>query len=41
MNLDFLAKSGRANTAEEMLLRISALHKDGYYAVSPDAVSYN
>jgi pentatricopeptide repeat protein len=44
MNLDFLAKSGQKDAAircEEMLLRIEALHDDGYYEKSPDVVSYN
>jgi pentatricopeptide repeat protein len=44
MNLDFLAKSGQKDAAircEEMLLRIDALHNDGYYEKSPDVVSYN
>jgi pentatricopeptide repeat protein len=44
MNLDFLAKSGQKDAAircEEMLLRIEALHNDGYYEKSPDVVSYN
>eukprot|EP00571_Detonula_confervacea_P014535 CAMPEP_0172308110 /NCGR_PEP_ID=MMETSP1058-20130122/8815_1 /TAXON_ID=83371 /ORGANISM="Detonula confervacea, Strain CCMP 353" /LENGTH=640 /DNA_ID=CAMNT_0013020467 /DNA_START=89 /DNA_END=2011 /DNA_ORIENTATION=- len=44
MNLDYLAKSGQEDAAmrcEEMLLRIEALHDDGYYEKSPDVVSYN
>ena len=44
MNLDYLAKSGQRDAArrcEEMLLRIDALHDDGYYEKSPDVVSYN
>jgi hypothetical protein len=44
MNLDYLAKSGQHDAArrcEEMLLRIEALHEDGYYEKSPDVVSYN
>lgn len=44
MNLDFLAKSGQKDAAircEEMLLRIEALHNDGYYEKAPDVVSYN
>ena len=44
MNLDYLAKSGQidaASRAEEMLLRIEALHADGYYEKSPDVCSYN
>lgn len=44
MNLDYLAKSGQKDAArrcEEMLLRIEALHEDGYYDKSPDVVSYN
>jgi len=44
MNLDYLAKSGQRNAAkrcEEMLLRIEAMHEDGYYEKAPDVVSYN
>ena len=44
MNLDYLGKSGQkgaAQRAEELLLRIEALHGEGYYEVKPDAVSYN
>ncbi len=44
MNLDYLAKSGQQDAAkrcEELLLRIEALHDDGYYERSPDVVSYN
>jgi pentatricopeptide repeat protein len=45
LNLDHLAKSTQyaasALRAEEMLLRIEALHADGYYEKSPDVVSYN
>ncbi|KAL7534811.1 hypothetical protein ACHAXR_008518 [Thalassiosira sp. AJA248-18] len=44
MNLDYLAKSGQKDAAkrcEEMLLRIEALHEDGYYEKAPDVVSYN
>ena len=42
MNLDHLAKSGQsAERCEEMLLRIEALHDDGYYEKAPDVVSYN
>ena len=44
MNLDYLAKSGQRDAAiraEEMLLRIEALHEDGYYEKSPDVCSYN
>ena len=39
-----MAKSGQkdaANRCEEMLLRIEALHEDGYYEKAPDVVSYN
>eukprot|EP00804_Cyclotella_cryptica_P003647 CCRYP_002212-RE/>CCRYP_002212-RE protein AED:0.30 eAED:0.30 QI:0/0.66/0.57/1/0.5/0.28/7/1782/683 len=45
LNLDHLAKSTQnpssAIRAEEMLLRIEALHSDGYYEKPPDVVSYN
>lgn len=44
MNLDYLAKSGQKDAclrAEQMLMRIEALHKDGYYEKSPDVISYN
>ena len=45
LNLDHLAKSTQnpasAVRAEEMLLRIEALHADGYYEKPPDVVSYN
>jgi pentatricopeptide repeat protein len=45
LNLDHLAKSTQhpasAIRAEEMLLRIEALHSDGYYEKPPDTVSYN
>ena len=44
MNLDYLGKSGQrgaAARAEELLLRIEALHDEGYYEITPDAVSYN
>jgi len=44
MNLDHLAKSSQKDAAkrcEEMLLRIEALHEDGYYEKAPDVVSYN
>jgi len=41
LNLDSLAQVGAADRAQELLLRIHALHKEGYYEVSPDVVSYN
>lgn len=41
LNLDSLAKSGAPTRAQELLLRIEALHEEGYYAVAPDTVSYN
>lgn len=44
MNLDSLAKSsqpGSASRAQELLTRIEALHKEGYYACAPDIVSWN
>ena len=41
LNLDSLAKKGAPVLAQQMLERIQKLHLDGYYDVSPDAVSYN
>jgi pentatricopeptide repeat protein len=41
LNLDSLAQSAAASRAQELLQRIHALYKDGYYEVSPDTVSYN
>lgn len=41
INLDHLAKSGRAVHAEELLVKIEKLHAEGYYAIRPDSVSYN
>ena len=44
MNLDYLGKSGQrgaAGRAEELLLRIEALHAEGYYEIKPDTCSYN
>lgn len=41
MNLDYLAKSGAPRRAEELLLRIEMLWKEGYYSVKPDGISYN
>ena len=41
MNLDYLAKTGAPRRAEELLLRIENLYKEGYYAAKPDIVSYN
>lgn len=41
MNLDAMARTADAPVAQEMLHRIRALHKEGYYEVSPDTVSYN
>lgn len=41
LNLDSLARGGAAPRAQELLERIEALYKEGYYAVSPDVVSYN
>jgi pentatricopeptide repeat protein len=41
MNLDSMAQSGAASRAQELLERIEALYQEGYYAVSPDIVSYN
>jgi len=36
-----MAQNAAAPVAEQMLQRISALHEEGYYDVSPDIVSYN
>ena len=41
LNLDALAQSAAAPRAQELLQRIHALYKDGYYEVSPDTVSFN
>ena len=41
LNLDSLAQGGASKRAQELLQRIEALHEEGYYAVSPDSVSYN
>ena len=41
LNLDAMAQSAAAPVAQELLQRIHALHKEGYYEVSPDIVSYN
>lgn len=41
MNLDALARAQAAERAQELYQRISALHREGYYAVSPDVVSFN
>jgi pentatricopeptide repeat protein len=41
LNLDSLARGGAAPRAQELLERIEALYREGYYAVSPDVVSYN
>lgn len=41
LNLDSLAQGGAAKRAQELLQRIEALYEEGYYAVSPDSVSYN
>ncbi|CAB9503725.1 Pentatricopeptide repeat-containing protein [Seminavis robusta] len=41
LNLDSLAQGGAAPRAQELLERIQALYQEGYYAVSPDVVSYN
>lgn len=41
MNLDYLAKTGRAEHAEELLLKIEGLFAAGYYDIRPDSVSYN
>ena len=36
MNLDHLAKSGRAVHSEELLIKIEKLFLEGYYAIRPD-----
>ena len=41
LNLDSLAQSAAGPRAQELLERINALYKDGYYEVSPDTVSFN
>ena len=41
LNLDALARSQAAERAQELYQRIAALHREGYYAVSPDVVSFN
>lgn len=41
INLDYLAKSGRAIHAEELLVKIEKMFESGYYAIRPDNVSYN
>jgi hypothetical protein len=41
LNLDALAKAQAADRAQELYQRIAALHREGYYAVSPDVVSFN
>jgi pentatricopeptide repeat protein len=41
MNLDALAQARAPERAQELYQRIAALHEEGYYAVSPDVVSFN
>jgi pentatricopeptide repeat protein len=41
LNLDALARAQAPERAQELYQRISALHREGYYAVSPDIVSFN
>lgn len=41
LNLDALARAQAPARAQELYQRISALHREGYYAVSPDIVSFN
>eukprot|EP00536_Pseudo-nitzschia_multiseries_P012620 jgi/Psemu1/290404/fgenesh1_pg.492_\ len=36
-----MAQAGAGNRAQELLKRIHALYREGYYEVSPDIVSYN
>jgi len=41
LNLDALARSEASERAQELYQRIAALHREGYYSVSPDVVSFN
>ena len=41
LNLDALAQQQAADRAQELFVRISALHDERYYAVAPDTVSFN
>lgn len=41
LNLDALARAQAPERAQELYQRISALWKEGYYAVAPDVVSFN
>jgi len=41
LNLDALARAEAAERAQELYQRIAALHREGYYAVSPDTCSFN
>lgn len=41
LNLDALARARAPARAQELCQRIAALHREGYYAVSPDIVSFN
>lgn len=41
LNLDALARAQAPERAQELYQRIGALHREGYYAVSPDIVSFN
>ena len=41
LNLDALARAQAADRAQELYQRIAALHREGYYATSPDIVSFN
>jgi Pentatricopeptide repeat domain len=41
LNLDALARGEQADQAEALYTKITALHKEGYYEVRPDTVSFN
>lgn len=41
MNLDALARANAPERAQELYQRIAALHREGYYDVQPDVVSFN
>lgn len=41
LNLDALARAQAAERAQELYQRIAALHREGYYPVAPDVVSFN
>jgi pentatricopeptide repeat protein len=41
LNLDALTRAEATDRAQELYQRIFALHEEGYYATSPDIVSFN